>query len=111
MSFILYGGDIATVKKQLACVHEWHGPCLDNISRYFKCVKCFCLDRDLSDFAAFTEASKEEETHQKNTLEQKDEEIKDLTKTLDELRKSFVSFAGSVDQVFDSCTLEVKEEK
>lgn len=110
MSFILYGGDKYTVEMQLKCEHIWHGPCMDNISRYFKCVKCFCLDRDLPDFNAHNEALKEEEKHQKDTLEQRDEEIKDLNNKLDELRKAFVSFAGSVDNVIDAGALETKEE-
>lgn len=36
------------VLKQLACKeHHWHGPAIDRISRYFKCVKCYCIQRDL----------------------------------------------------------------
>jgi hypothetical protein len=34
-------------KEQKACDHDWHGPCIDEVSRYFKCRKCFCLDRDI----------------------------------------------------------------
>jgi hypothetical protein len=44
-----YGGTSEEVKKQLKCSHDWHGPCLDEISRYYKCRKCFCLMRDMSE--------------------------------------------------------------
>jgi hypothetical protein len=43
---IIYGGVKERVIQQLACDHDWHGPCIDEVSRYFKCKKCFCLDRD-----------------------------------------------------------------
>jgi len=46
---IIYGGSKDTVKKQLKCKHNWHGPCMDSISRYYKCIVCFCLDRDCAD--------------------------------------------------------------
>lgn len=45
---IIYGGTEEQVKNQLKCDHNWHGPCIDSISRYFKCRECFCLDRDCS---------------------------------------------------------------
>lgn len=48
MPIILFGGTRETVLKQLECKeHDWHGPGIDRISRYFKCVKCFCIQRDL----------------------------------------------------------------
>jgi hypothetical protein len=43
---IIYGGTNAQIEQQLTCDHDWHGPCLDGVSRYNKCTKCFCLDRD-----------------------------------------------------------------
>jgi hypothetical protein len=47
MAIILYGGTKETVLKQLACEkHDWHGPGIDRVSRYFKCTKCFCIQRD-----------------------------------------------------------------
>ena len=56
MSIILYGGDKSLVEKQLKCKHQWHGPCIDNVSRYYKCTKCFCLERDLNSLDAYWEA-------------------------------------------------------
>lgn len=48
MAIILYGGTRETVLKQLECKeHNWHGPAIDRVSRYFKCVKCYCIQRDL----------------------------------------------------------------
>jgi hypothetical protein len=44
---IIYGGSERQVRQQLGCDHDWHGPCMDNISRYYKCKKCFCLERDV----------------------------------------------------------------
>ena len=46
MSFILYRGSEDIVKKQLSCSHNWYGPCIDEIARYYKCLKCFCLKYD-----------------------------------------------------------------
>lgn len=43
---IIYGGSKEQVEKQLECEHEWNGPCMDDKYRYFKCKKCFCVDRD-----------------------------------------------------------------
>lgn len=56
MAILLYGGAKLTVLKQLGCDHQWHGPCRDDISRYFKCLKCFCIERDLDSEAAYFEA-------------------------------------------------------
>lgn len=58
MSVVLYGGAKLTVLKQLGCEHEWHGPCMDAISRYNKCLNCFCVERDLASEAAYFEAAK-----------------------------------------------------
>ncbi len=48
MSIILYGGDRPLVEKQLACPHRWGGCCMDDISRYNKCLDCFAIERDLT---------------------------------------------------------------
>lgn len=48
MSFILYGGSEEVVKKQLKCNHEWEGPGIDEINRFYKCSKCFCIEYDCS---------------------------------------------------------------
>lgn len=45
-SIILYGGTREQVEKQLVCDHDWHGACIDPISRYYKCAKCFTIERD-----------------------------------------------------------------
>ena len=45
---IEYGGTKEIVEKQLKCEHIWHGSCMDNMSRYYKCTECFCLDRDMT---------------------------------------------------------------
>ena len=47
MSVIIYGGTKSQIKKQLSCKHRWYDPCIDDMGRYTKCVKCFCLNRDL----------------------------------------------------------------
>jgi hypothetical protein len=44
---IIYGGTERQVQQQLECEHVWHGPCIDRVSRYNKCLKCKCLDRDV----------------------------------------------------------------
>lgn len=49
MSIIIYGGTERQVKQQLSCNHNWHGPCIDKISRYCKCKLCFCFERDCVD--------------------------------------------------------------
>lgn len=49
MSTIIYGGTLSQIEKQKVCAHEWQGPCLDKISRYFKCSKCFCLIRNCTE--------------------------------------------------------------
>jgi len=49
MSVVIYGETKEQVKVQKACSHKnWQGPCMDAISRYFKCLDCFCLERDLT---------------------------------------------------------------
>lgn len=64
MAIILYGGARETVVLQLVCVHEWHGPCIDRLSRYNKCLKCFCLERDFQSEAEYREAEKEVVAHE-----------------------------------------------
>lgn len=44
---IIYGGTPDQIEQQKNCDHDWHGPCIDDVSRYFKCKKCYCLDRDV----------------------------------------------------------------
>ena len=44
----IYGGTKEMVEKQLKCRHKWHGPCMDEVSRYCKCKRCFCLNRDMN---------------------------------------------------------------
>ncbi len=56
---ILYGGTKEQVKKQLDCEHNWHGPCIDDLSRYSKCLDCFCLDRDFTNEEEYHAAIKE----------------------------------------------------
>jgi len=46
---IIYGGTKKQIEKQLSCNHNWNGPCMDNISRYSKCTKCYCIMRDMSE--------------------------------------------------------------
>ena len=46
---IIYGGTPEQIMQQKIGEHAWHGPCMDTESRYFKCVQCFCLDRDLTE--------------------------------------------------------------
>lgn len=58
MAVVIYGGARATVEKQLSCSHEWHGPCMDQVSRYNKCVKCFVIERDLQSEQAYFQAEK-----------------------------------------------------
>lgn len=53
---ILYGGPKEVVVKQLECDHNWHGACIDGISRYFMCLECFALDRDLKTTQEWREA-------------------------------------------------------
>ena len=43
---IIYDGPEKQIKQQKKCKHNWHGPCMDDISRYYICVSCYCLDRD-----------------------------------------------------------------
>jgi hypothetical protein len=64
MAIILFGGIRETVLRQLECVHEWHGPCIDRVSRYNKCLKCFCLERDFQTEAEYWKAEKEARAHE-----------------------------------------------
>ena len=45
-TFILYGGNSQIVQKQLTCEHIWSDPCMDNINRFCKCTKCYCMKYD-----------------------------------------------------------------
>jgi len=49
MATIIYGGTKTQISKQLSCVHVWHGPCIDDTSRYYKCLECYCVSRDMSE--------------------------------------------------------------
>jgi hypothetical protein len=40
---IFYGGTEKQVRQQLGCTHNWHGPCVDETSKYFKCIICLEL--------------------------------------------------------------------
>lgn len=51
---IVFGGTEQRVKQQLECEHDWHGPCMDRVSRYYKCKICFCLDRDCTEEEYYT---------------------------------------------------------
>ncbi len=53
MSIIIYGGSKETVKTQLECKHDWYGPCIDDVARFYKCLRCFCMDYDLADEKAY----------------------------------------------------------
>jgi len=46
---IQYGGTENEVRAQLTCDHDWQGPGIDSISRYYKCMFCYCLKRDMTD--------------------------------------------------------------
>lgn len=46
---IIYGGIHSTVSKQMKCSHDWHGPCMGTVARFYKCKKCFVIDYDLLD--------------------------------------------------------------
>jgi hypothetical protein len=63
MAIVVYGGVAERVLQQLKCDHEWHGPCMDAISRYRKCLKCYCLERDLKDEADLWKAQREAAVH------------------------------------------------
>jgi hypothetical protein len=48
MSVVIYGETNLQINKQKSCAHQrLHGPCIDEISRYCKCLDCYCLIRDL----------------------------------------------------------------
>lgn len=50
-SVIQYGGTKEIILRQLGCDHEdkhLHGPCIDDVSRYYKCLKCSVLIRDMT---------------------------------------------------------------
>lgn len=56
---IIYGGAKKTVEKQLTCKHDWHGPCMGDIARFYKCTKCYCIDYDLKNEKAYFEAAEQ----------------------------------------------------
>jgi len=59
---IFYGGTKEQVEKQLNCGHyDWHGPCIDDISRFYKCPHCFCLDRDCTKEEYYYRVEEEDE--------------------------------------------------
>ena len=45
-AMIEYGGTAEQIEEQKTCHHSWYGPCRDAKGHYFKCTKCYCLDRD-----------------------------------------------------------------
>jgi hypothetical protein len=62
MSILILCGTTKQIDKQIVCDHIWYGPCIDEISRYSKCTKCFCLERDMNEedyYKAFTLIQKE----------------------------------------------------
>lgn len=50
---IVYGGTNSQIEKQNQCIHDWSGPYMDNISRYYRCNKCFCLDYDIKNYEEY----------------------------------------------------------
>lgn len=56
---IIYGGNEERIKIQLKCKHKWYGPCIDTVSRYYKCTKCYCFDRDCIDEEDYWRLEKE----------------------------------------------------
>lgn len=46
---IFYRGAKERVEQQLGCDHDWHGPCTDKVSLYYKCKVCHCIQRDCSE--------------------------------------------------------------
>ena len=59
MPIIIYGGAKKTVTKQLKCRHDWHGPCMDDIARFNKCLECYCIEYDLPTEQAYFKAVEE----------------------------------------------------
>jgi len=59
MSIIFYGGTKEGVEKQLVCEHDWHGPCMDVVCRYFKCKLCGVTDRDVASEEEYWERVKD----------------------------------------------------
>lgn len=49
MGLIIYGGTLRQIEEQKKCKHDFTGVCMDNISRYTKCKKCLCLERDMTE--------------------------------------------------------------
>lgn len=53
---IIYGGTQRQVRRQLECGHSWYGPCIDEVSRFNKCLACFALERDFATEEEYYEA-------------------------------------------------------
>lgn len=80
---IIYCGDKETVEKQLGCEHVFSDVCMDVVSRFRKCEKCFVADRDvfsLEQYYQFIEAENEA----------KREEIKELHDEIDSLKEQLL---------------------
>lgn len=58
----IYGGTKKRVEQQLMCQHDWHGPCIDSISRYYKCAKCFCIEYDCTEEEYYARMKEEYKT-------------------------------------------------
>jgi hypothetical protein len=103
---IIYGGSKEQVEKQLVCEHDWHGPCMDDKYRYCKCKKCYCTDRDIRecdedgpgehinefvkgyfDVLRELEFARERRADALRIIEEKREEVYDLKRRVDELKK------------------------
>jgi len=59
MSIIIYGGVKERVEQQLKCGHDWYNKgeaSIDEVSRFRKCSKCFCYERDLESEKEYWEA-------------------------------------------------------
>ena len=69
MSIIIFGGSKNQIKQQAKCKHKWHGPCIDNISRYDKCLICFCLQRDINSEEEYDRKVKESAEYERKTTE------------------------------------------
>ena len=54
---IIYGGNKEIINKQLSCSHShnWTGPYIDKISRYWSCSKCYCHDRDIGTYEQYSQ--------------------------------------------------------
>lgn len=71
---IIYGGGESTVRKQLECEHDWHGPCMGVWTRYYKCLICYCVDHDLDSEEEYYERRKESKVKNAVVLDSQSEE-------------------------------------